>query len=326
MTKSNLLLLAVSDGVLWISTGFGWTLQMMAAKGWVKWNREGWIIQHVRTIKLLSTVRSNKMQIWQTFYLFAVISWTQNRGWSWSHTIFFVMHCLVMLMKQHSYAFYNGHLSELYKARESLMKTLKILQARVPAETSSPTIPRSSSPITIEAPIDIKAKKGMRSVANLTEVVDAIESGELLDLVQIKTYESSIKSEIYALTVDLQGKATNPDNAYPHNLSLKKHYEFTLLPTLVYELEYPRTDKIDWRYAAEKAAATAGVLFIMQLVSQTFIYPVVMHTVRMKEDGLPVHERLKHFPWMISDLTFPFMMEYMMTWFVFARLLPLQYG
>lgn len=218
------------------------------------------------------------------------------------------------MMKQHSYAFYNGHLSELYKTREELKKTLKVLETKVPAESSSPTTPRPRTPSANDAPSEIKPKIGVRHTADLTEIIDAIESDEPLDLEQIQAFESMIKSEIYALTVDLQGKASSPDDAYPNNLTMKKHYEFTVLPTLVYELEYPRTDRIDWRYVVEKAAATAGVLFIMQLVSQTFIYPIVMHTVRMKEDGLPVRERLKHFPWMISDLTFPFMMEYMMTW------------
>lgn len=219
-----------------------------------------------------------------------------------------------MLMKQHSYAFYNGHLSELYKTREGLKETLRLLETKVPAEISSPITPRPCSPSTNEAPPELKPKKSMRPAPDLTDIIRAIESDQPLDGQQIQVFESMIKSEIYALTVDLQGKASNPENAYPNNLTLKKHYEFTVLPTLVYELEYPRTESIDWRYVFEKAAATAGVLFIMQLVSQTFIYPVVMHSVRMKEDGMPVQERLKHFPWMISDLTFPFMIEYMMTW------------
>lgn len=227
-----------------------------------------------------------------------------------------------MLMKQHSYAFYNGHLSELYKAREALKKTLKQLENKVPVETSSPTTPRPKTPVSEDIPLETHSKKSMRPAADLSEITQAIESDEGLDLEQIQSFESIIKSEMYALTVDLQGKATSPENAYPNSLSLKKHYEFTLLPTLVYELEYPRTDKIDWRYVVEKAAATAGVLFIMQLVSQTFIYPVVMHSVRMKENGMPVQERVGHFPWMISDLIFPFMMEYMMTWYI-SLLLPL---
>jgi sterol O-acyltransferase len=79
----------------------------------------------------------------------------------------------------------------------------------------------------------------------------------------------------------------------------------------VYELEYPRSDEINWYYVAEKVASTAGVLLIMMLVSQSFIYPVVMRTVEMKASGMPLYQRLEAFPWILSDLIFPFMMEYM---------------
>ena len=43
------------------------------------------------------------------------------------------------------------------------------------------------------------------------------------------------------------------------NLNLKNFVEWTCFPTLVYELEYPREEKIKWWYVAEKTAATFGV-------------------------------------------------------------------
>jgi len=55
-----------------------------------------------------------------------------------------------------------------------------------------------------------------------------------------------------------------------------------------------------------------GILGIMNMVSQTFIYPVVVRTIEMKEAGFTLQERLEVFPWILSDLIFPFMMEYMM--------------
>lgn len=36
-----------------------------------------------------------------------------------------------------------------------------------------------------------------------------------------------------------------------------------------------------------------------------------MRTVEMKEIGMPLRERFKEFPWMLMDLVFPFMMEYL---------------
>lgn len=39
--------------------------------------------------------------------------------------------------------------------------------------------------------------------------------------------------------------------------------------------------------------------------------PVVMETVAMKESGMPLAQRFNAFPWMLSDLIFPFMIEYL---------------
>ena len=140
----------------------------------------------------------------------------------------------------------------------------------------------------------------------------AIESGDPLDIDQIQTFERIIKWEIDALTEDLKGKCSMGGNCYPNNLTVFNHYEYIVLPTLVYELEYPRSDKINWYYVAEKTVAVFGVLGIMNLVSQAFIYPVVVKTIEMKDAGMSLQERLKVFPWILSDLIFPFMMEYMM--------------
>jgi hypothetical protein len=49
------------------------------------------------------------IQVWQTSYLAGFIWWTYHRDWPWTHTVFMVLHCLTMVMKQHSYASYNGY-------------------------------------------------------------------------------------------------------------------------------------------------------------------------------------------------------------------------
>jgi len=50
----------------------------------------------------------------------------------------------------------------------------------------------------------------------------------------------------------------------------------------------------------------------MNMVSQSYIYPVVVRTIDMKSAGYSMRQRLEEFPWILSDLIFPFMMEYMM--------------
>ena len=93
MFSKDVLLLGVTDGVLCGSTLLGLVLQWAVLKGWIDWERSGYIIQN----------------LWQTAYIGGCVGWTFYRDWPWTHTIFIVLHGMVFLMKQHSYAFYNGY-------------------------------------------------------------------------------------------------------------------------------------------------------------------------------------------------------------------------
>ena len=93
MFDRDLFVMGLTDGAMCATTMFGFLLQRIVQKGWLSWNGSGWIIQNV----------------WQMAYLTAVVGWTFYREWPWTHSIFIVLHAMVFLMKQHSYAFYNGY-------------------------------------------------------------------------------------------------------------------------------------------------------------------------------------------------------------------------
>ncbi|KAK0644402.1 MBOAT, membrane-bound O-acyltransferase family-domain-containing protein [Cercophora newfieldiana] len=234
------------------------------------------------------------------------------------------MHGIVMLMKQHSYAFYNGYLSEAYKRREHLLAKMKELEHVSPVQSPSRTEPLASTISTTHltrVPSAQEYRERRRSISDakvpdIDRIAAAIGSGEPLDGEQVHVFERILKWEVDALSDELRGKASTPERAYPNNLTLVNHYEFIVLPTLVYELEYPRSEGINFYYAAEKIAACFGVIFVMIMISQAFIYPVVMDTVRMKEQGVPLAGRFQAFPWMLSELIFPFMMEYLLAWYL----------
>ncbi|KAK0708410.1 MBOAT, membrane-bound O-acyltransferase family-domain-containing protein [Lasiosphaeris hirsuta] len=308
MFRKDVLVLLVADGVMCAVTGVGWVLQRMVRRGLVDWDRTGWVLQN----------------IWQSVFIAAVIGLTMLRDWPWTHTVFFVMHGLTMLMKMHSFAFYNGYLSSAYKKRSQLLAKLKELEHISPIHSPSTTEPPVSAISTshLAAPPSAHEYKELRrsmpymKVPDIDKIATAISSGELLDGDQVDVFERMLKWEVDALTDELKGKSTAAAHAYPNNLTLANHYEFIVLPTLVYELEYPRSESISLSYAAEKAAACFGVIFVMILISQTYIYPVVMETVRMKDEGVPIATRFQYFPWMLSDLIFPFMLEYLLAWYL----------
>jgi sterol O-acyltransferase len=130
-------------------------------------------------------------------FLGGTVGWAFFREWKWPQTVFILLHCLVLLMKQHSYAFYTGWLSNEYLRRQRLQKELAEL---------------------MDADIDLAR-------------VDSI-SEDRQRLVQ----------EIESADRDLTGAVLNKMK-YPNNLTYSNFVDYMLCPTLVYELEYPRTDK-----------------------------------------------------------------------------------
>lgn len=219
------------------------------------------------------------MQIWQSFFIAGVVVWTLIRDWPWTHTVFFVLHGLVMLMKQHSYSFYNGHLSTVYEQRIFLLTKLKQLDLIDPANSPSPTDPPASAINTSHLAIPPSAAQRRLSLSqiptaeetDIDRIARAIASREPLDDEQISLFSRIIKWEVDALADELRGTASDVSRAYPNNLTFLGHYRWIPLPTVVYELEYPRSESIKWLYVIEKLIAMVGILFVMIQVSQYYM-------------------------------------------------------
>ncbi|EKG17735.1 Membrane bound O-acyl transferase MBOAT [Macrophomina phaseolina MS6] len=309
MFERDVIVLGLTDGAMCAATAFGFLLQKAVLNGYLTWERSGYIIEHV----------------WQTLYLGAVLYWTIYREWPWTHTIFTVLHCMVFLMKQHSYSFYNGYLSQVYRRKRLLEQKLQELAEK------EPTVSRPNSPVatSFEMPQTENLRHRRRSSSSnkastnllgersaLSTIAKAVESGEPLDSEQLEAFSGVIRDEIEALSSELRGKATSDRAAYPNNLTLANFADWTVLPTLVYELEYPRQERINWWYVLEKTAATFGIIWVMIVVSQAYIYPPVAETVRMKEAGMTLQERTREFPWIVSDILFPLLLEQILTWYL----------
>lgn len=112
MLRKDVLVLGLSDFAVCWSTLVCLGLQRLILRGYLRWSGLGWVLQNVGDIIVLARYTVAKYrgwQIWQTTYLGVSLWWTYHRDWPWTHTVFMVLHCLTMLMKQHSYAFYNGY-------------------------------------------------------------------------------------------------------------------------------------------------------------------------------------------------------------------------
>ncbi|KAF2687622.1 sterol o-acyltransferas-like protein 2 [Lentithecium fluviatile CBS 122367] len=313
MVDRDLILLLVTDGLMCIcSVVFCLALQKCIAKEYLTWDGAGWVVQSV----------------WQMFFTAAFIWITFFRDWSWTHTVFIVMHDFILLMKQHSYSFYNGYLSRVSRRRTLLKEKLEQLEDMKGAKTLSP----SSSSTTLTATGIDRDSRGLghrrRSIgpkystdfhqeeSEIASMAEAIEAGDPLDAEQIQAFHRILTTEITILEEELRGKCTTTSNCYPDNLTLYNITEWTCLPTLVYELEYPRDEHINWWYVAEKSAATLGVIWVMIIVSQAYLYPIIVETVRHKDAGMSLEQRWKDFPWVVFDMLFPLLLEQLLAWYV----------
>ncbi|KAF1942507.1 MBOAT-domain-containing protein [Clathrospora elynae] len=313
MVDKDLFVMLTTDVSMCAATSFGFFLHKAIANDYLTWNGSGWIIQSG----------------WQVFYTCTIIWVTFWRDWPWTHTVFIVLHVFVLLMKQHAYSFYNGYLSCVYKRRNLLQQKLRQLEGIKAQEASSITSPRAGTHavtgidnadngnLTRQRSIRPKYSTNLsKEESEIASVGQAIEADEPLDAEQIQAFHRVLNTEITILNEELRGKCTTTDNVYPNNLTLYNFVEWACLPTLVYDLEYPRQERVNWWYVAEKSAATLGVIWIMIIISQAYIYPVVVETVRQKEAGISLDERFKEFPWLVSDMLFPMLLEQLLSWYV----------
>ncbi|KNZ74514.1 putative sterol O-acyltransferase 1 [Termitomyces sp. J132] len=113
-------------------------------------------------------------------------------------------------------------------------------------------------------------------------------------------------SELAREYSDLQSELTSLGPlhvTWPNNMTLENFVIYQLMPTLVYELEYPRTERIRPIYVFEKTAATFGTFALLYTVTETFILP---YTPTYNSSILRL----------LLDLALPFMIAYLLLFFI----------
>ncbi|GAA6001509.1 hypothetical protein JCM5350_007426, partial [Sporobolomyces pararoseus] len=93
-------------------------------------------------------------------------------------------------------------------------------------------------------------------------------------------------------------------NTFPNNVTFPNFIDYLLIPTLVYELEYPRNKSIRPLYILEKTAATFGTFTLLILIVEHAIYPVMPYAGQ------------KSFVQSVLDLAIPFTFCYLLIFFI----------
>ncbi|OCL12459.1 MBOAT-domain-containing protein [Glonium stellatum] len=259
--------LGLSDGAMVASTALSLPLHKlyMKSNGIFRWSSLGMAIQ----------------SIFQAAWLAFWVNLPFLRNWTWTAQVFFTLHLLTIFMKMHSYAFYNGHLSETRRRLNDLDNP----------ETASKAA----------------AYKYPRPQTHLQEISQEETEKE-------HRHEESVNQ----LREDLAYELTSPLGhvSYPQNLTLGNYIEYTFCPTLCYELEYPRTPNTQWLELFYKTLAVFGCIFLMTVTSEEFVIPVLDESAIRLQSSRNISEFGLILAETTSRLLFPFMVIFLLVFLV----------
>ncbi|KAF2712947.1 MBOAT-domain-containing protein [Pleomassaria siparia CBS 279.74] len=203
------------------------------------------------------------------------------RDWSWTAQVFFTLHLLAIFMKMHSYAFYNGHLSNTRRRLYALDKpdnASKAAAYRYP-RTHLQEVPHSPS----------------------------VEDMEHKDNERLRQLRENLAFELASPLGNV---------SYPQNLTVHNFVDFVFCPTLCYELEYPRTPRIRWMELFYKTLAVFGCIFLMTVTTDEFILPVLDESAIRLQESSGASDFSLVLAEAIGRLLFPFMITFLLVFLV----------
>ncbi|EMG47199.1 ARE2 Sterol O-acyltransferase 2 [Candida maltosa Xu316] len=279
LLRKDLFKVALVDSLMFATSFLAFDLQWACKKGYVTWKRFGWWAQGT----------------YDFFYLFFWL-WIPSKyclDFPWIAKIFLVLHSLVLIMKMHSYAFYNGYLWSVYNEglfSEDYLEKLNNDEVKLP-----------------EGHDLEKTKKILRESIAFTKYeleyqahATSEDAGHIFDKARIDIPFDELEED---------GLIT-----FPNNITLHNFFEFSMYPTLVYTLNFPRTERIRWSYAIGKILGIFGIIFLMITIAENSLYPVVLRCEVART--LPAHERVIQYFLILIDMIPPFFMEYILTFFL----------
>ncbi|CAI4057362.1 hypothetical protein N7582_000840 [Saccharomyces uvarum] len=206
---SDLFTIALLDLALFLSTFFVVFVHWLVKLGFIRWKWTGFVAVSLFELCFIPV----SFPVYVYYFHF-----------SWVTRIFLFLHSVVLLMKAHSFAFYNGYLWDIKNELEFSSNKLNKFKESLSPETK-----------------DILQKS----------------------------------CDFCLFELNYQTK----DNDFPNNISCSNYFMFCMFPVLVYQINYPRTSHIRWRYVLEKFCAIMGTIFLMMVTAQIFMHPVAMRCI-----------------------------------------------
>ncbi|KAG0198342.1 hypothetical protein BGX28_008237 [Mortierella sp. GBA30] len=272
--SQDAIMLAFSDLGLVLSTGLAFVLIKVVAKGWMRYKVAGMVVQHCV----------------QVLFLLLAIAWTIWRDWPWLQSGFFTLHAITMLMKIHSYIAYNGELSEkLIQLRKSEAAYAKLKKDDIKttdddqddaASNVTSTTTNSDNTTTSNNDDDNHDSDIPEQDQDSKRRHHRLASEAAAALLQDHTCSpAAVNANLLAADIEeLKSDLCCENGAlWPANVTLANFVDYLIVPSLIYELQYPRTAKIRPMYVFEKSVATLGTFTLLYLTTEHYIYPVVFN-------------------------------------------------
>ncbi|KAF9454320.1 MBOAT-domain-containing protein [Macrolepiota fuliginosa MF-IS2] len=336
MFSQDAITLAISDFVLVLSTGLCVPIAMAINKGWIRYYWTGLVLQHLLQTMILFTaitwtfnrkwpwVQSGFLTLHSLVMVMKMHSYLSVNGHL--HSVSQQSRLLLRQIERATLEF--GGLDQALKdagtpgtSNENSMETTRSGTPDIPEGSSSSYIDPSAANLLRKRLTAMAAKQdnnvhfternhsrestNSSTISSSSTIADVTEEAVPLQhpLVSHPDQELSTLAKEYS---DLQGELVSPgpgNVSWPNNVTWKNFAEYQLIPTLVYELEYPRTNKIRPLYIFEKTVATFGTFALLYTVTESFILPLT-----------PTSEQ--SFFRSLLDLALPFMMAYLLLFYI----------
>ncbi|KAI8448368.1 MBOAT, membrane-bound O-acyltransferase family-domain-containing protein [Phakopsora pachyrhizi] len=237
----------------------------LVQKNYLSYDRLGVTVQH----------------LYQSIWFALWISLIYSYKWPWVQSGFLTLHSITMLMKIHSYCTMNGTLSVTLRELRIRLERLESLLI------SSNCIDQKDQQLSLSKPAK-RLEDTLRLIDRLIILKQQpVSDSEDSKIVETSTTKDSVEADsgtikmtktITTTTTTTTSMSTERSFAnqgyttYPENVSIANFLDFLLIPTLVYELNYPRTSRIRLDFLLEKMVMTFLILFLIYLVTQYYIW------------------------------------------------------
>ncbi|KAF8202275.1 MBOAT, membrane-bound O-acyltransferase family-domain-containing protein [Pholiota molesta] len=332
MFSQDAITLALSDAFLVLCTGICVPFALAMKNGWIRYYWTGVVLQHLLQMSILfGAISWTFNRNWP---------WVQS-GYLTLHSLVMVMkmHSYITVNGQLQTVSTHAEklMRDLRKATESVggwEKAIVVAQARLaeidaqslsgvstppngsinssthePTPIGTPPVPEGSSTSYVDVKTANALRKRLTAVAAQNNNKNTERVNDLPEGLVPHPLVAHPDSQISAMASDiseLQSELVSRGPTYvkwPETITWKNFAVYQLIPTLVYELEYPRTDRIRPLYVFEKTVATFGTFALLYTVTESFILP---YTPTADQSFLRS----------LLDLALPFMMAYLLLFYI----------